>query len=78
MTAAVKCAHHPDRTALGYCGVCGKPLCTACLVRLSTGNYCDVCANPQDRSGRARWPIPWWAVALVALAALVLIKALVH
>jgi len=74
----VKCATHPDRAALGYCGRCGKALCKECLVRLSTGNYCDTCANAPDRGGRARRGIPWWAVGLILLAALIVIRALIH
>lgn len=72
----MKCANHPDRTALGYCAGCGKPLCRACLVRSSTGNYCETCANPADRPARARRGIPWWALALVLLAGLILLRAL--
>jgi len=75
----VKCATHPDRTALGYCGRCGKALCKECLVRLSTGNYCDTCANAPDRgAARPRRAIPWWVVGLILLAALIFIRALVH
>jgi hypothetical protein len=75
----VKCATHPDRTALGYCGRCGKALCKECLVRLSTGNYCDTCANaPDRRPARPRRAIPWWVVGLILLAALIFIRALVH
>lgn len=72
----VKCAYHPDRAALGYCAACGKALCTACLVRLSTGNYCEACADPQDRPAPSRRRIPWWALALIVLAGLILIRAL--
>ncbi len=81
MTAAVTCAHHPDRRALGYCGRCGKALCTECLVRLSTGNYCERCANeaggpPHARARRRGRGTPWWAVALVMVLALILLRAL--
>lgn len=73
----MKCAHHPDRTALGYCSRCGKALCTQCLVRLSTGNFCEACANPQDRPRRGA-RVPWWAVVLAALAVLVLARLFVR
>ncbi len=75
----MKCATHPDRTALGYCARCGKPLCKDCLVRLRTGNYCETCANaPEGRTARARRGIPWWAVALVVLVALIILRALIR
>ena len=75
----MKCASHPDRTALGYCGRCGKALCKECLVRLRTGNYCDTCANaPDPGAARSRRGIPWWLVGLILLAALIIIRALVH
>ncbi len=72
----MKCANHPDRAALGYCAECGKPLCTACLVRLSTGNYCEACANPSGAPARSGRRIPWWVIALVLLGALMLLRAL--
>jgi len=74
----MKCANHPNRIALGYCSSCGKPLCTACLVRTSTGNYCEKCATADDRPARTRRGIPWWAVALGVLLLLALVRALVR
>jgi hypothetical protein len=75
----VKCATHPERTALGYCGRCGKALCKDCLVRLSTGNFCDACANaPERRQSRPRRSVPWWAVGLILLVAFIVIRALIH
>ncbi len=71
----MKCAHHPERAALGYCAGCGKPLCGGCLVRLRTGNYCDVCANPETRAVPRR-RIPWWVVGVLVLAALILFRGL--
>jgi len=73
----MKCANHPDRTALGYCSGCGKALCPDCLVRLSTGNYCEVCADPQARPRRGR-PIPWWAIALAVLVLLIVLRAFIR
>jgi hypothetical protein len=52
--SAIACANHPDRTALSYCAGCGKPLCLDCVVRLSTGNYCDVCAETPDHRPAVR------------------------
>ena len=36
----IACAYHDDRTALAYCSGCGKALCSQCVVRLTSGNYC--------------------------------------
>ncbi len=77
MTTAVRCAHHPERAALGYCSACGKALCAACLVRLSTGNYCETCANPPARPRPAR-RFPWWAIVLAVLVVLVLLRAILR
>jgi hypothetical protein len=75
MTAIV-CANHPDRLAMGYCAGCGKALCSDCLVRLSTGNYCPVCAETPDHrppSTRGRRTRAWLWVGLALLATLVLL-----
>ena len=74
----MKCATHPDRSALGYCGRCGKALCKDCLVRLSTGNYCEACANAPERVARRARAIPWWAIALIIVVAIVALRALIH
>jgi hypothetical protein len=74
----MKCATHPDRSALGYCGRCGKALCKECLVRLSTGNYCDTCANAPARAARSARGLPWWALALIIVAAVIVIRAIIH
>ncbi len=74
----MRCANHPDRTALGYCAICGRPLCTACIVRTSAGNYCERCAAGGDRPARARRGIPWWAVALGALVLFLIVRAFLH
>jgi MYXO-CTERM domain-containing protein len=70
----VKCAVHPDRLALGYCSKCGKPLCKECLVRLRTGNFCDACANAPAGGPARRRGLPWWAIGLIVLAALIVIR----
>ncbi|TMI76935.1 MAG: hypothetical protein E6H04_14685 [Bacillati bacterium ANGP1] len=71
----MKCAVHLDRQALGYCSRCGKPLCKDCLVRLRVGNFCDACANaPEGRLTRPRRGMPWWAIGLIVLAALIAIR----
>lgn len=75
----MKCAVHPDRLALGYCSRCGKPVCKECLVRLSTGNFCDACVNePAGRPARGRRGMPWWAIGLIVLAALIVIRMVVR
>ena len=72
----MRCAAHPDRPALGYCSRCGKALCTVCLVRLSTGNFCEACAGPAPRPQRRA--APWWIIVLAAAALLVLVRLAVH
>jgi len=74
----MKCANHPDRAALGYCSRCGKALCNECLVRLSTGNFCDTCANPGMGAARQRRPMPWWLIVVGAAVLLFLARLLVH
>jgi MYXO-CTERM domain-containing protein len=74
MSAAVRCATHPERAALGYCAQCGKPLCRACLVRLSGGNYCTPCASGEQSPVRRARRMPWWALALAAVALLILLR----
>ena len=74
----MRCANHPDRTALGYCSSCGKALCNACLVRTSAGNYCERCTTAGDRPARPRRMVPWWAIALGLLLLLVLVRAFVR
>ena len=70
---AIACANHPDRTALSYCAGCGKALCADCVVRLSTGNYCETCAETPDHRppGARRKSRVWLWVALAALAMVV-------
>jgi B-box zinc finger len=74
----MKCATHPGRSALGYCARCGKALCKDCLVRLSTGNYCETCANTPERAARPGRGLPWWAIALIIVAAVIVLRALIH
>lgn len=73
----MKCVNHSDRPALGYCSRCGKALCSECLVRLSTGNFCDACANP-SAARPARRATPWWLIVLVAGGLIVLLRLFVH
>lgn len=56
--------------ALAYCAGCGKALCTGCVVRLSTGNYCQNCAETPDHRPREarRRSRAWIWVAVVGLA----------
>jgi hypothetical protein len=77
---SITCANHADRNALAYCAGCGNPLCGECVVRLSTGNYCDACAAAPDhrpvppaRRSRAGW---WIAGALILMAAYVVSRLL--
>jgi hypothetical protein len=72
----MRCANHADRPALGYCSRCGKALCNECLVRLSTGNYCDACANPA--AAPPRRTVPWWLIVMAVVALLVLARLFVR
>jgi hypothetical protein len=72
----MRCANHPDRPALGYCSRCGKALCTECLVRLSTGNFCDACANPAPAAPPRT--VPWWLIVVAVVVLLVVIRLAVH
>lgn len=77
--SAVVCAFHADRPALAYCAGCGKALCATCVVRLSTGNYCQTCAERPDHrpamDGRGRSRVWLWA-GLAAVVLLYLISRL--
>ena len=78
----MKCAFHPERSALGYCGTCGKPLCKTCIVRLRTGNFCESCASSPEGSTRQsaapRRRFPRWAIVVAVLVILVLARAFIH
>lgn len=72
----MRCRNHPDRIALGYCSRCGKPLCTTCLVRLSSGNFCETCATPPQRAPGGLRRFPWWLVAVLVLGLLLAARIL--
>lgn len=66
----ITCARHADRPAIAYCAGCGKPLCGTCVVRLSTGNYCEECAETPDhrpRKARGRGVRPRLLVGITLL-----------
>jgi len=77
----IACAYHGDRAALAYCSGCGKALCSQCVVRLTSGNYCDACANTPDhrpappRTGRSRLLI-WVGLAVLALGGYIITRLL--
>lgn len=73
----MKCVNHADRSALGYCSSCGKALCSECLVRLSTGNFCDTCTNP-TAAVRPRRVVPWWLIVAGAVVLFALLRLAVH
>lgn len=73
----MKCANHPDRNALGYCSSCGKALCSECLVRLSTGNFCEACASP-TAAARPRRAASWWLIVAGAGLLFLLLRLVVH
>ena len=77
---SITCAYHDDRTALGYCAGCGKPLCGQCVVRLSAGNYCDTCAatpdhRPAQPAKRSR--AMWWVIGGLILAGVYVLSRLI-
>ena len=39
----MKCANHPDRDAVAYCGLCGRPLCKECEREVHGMVYCESC-----------------------------------
>ena len=39
----MKCAHHPDRESIAYCGLCGRALCAECRREVRGMVYCDAC-----------------------------------
>jgi len=77
----IACAYHADRTALAYCSGCGKALCSQCVVRLSTGNYCESCAETPDHrpavraAGRSRLLL-WIGLAVLALGGYIITRLL--
>ncbi|MCS7173438.1 MAG: hypothetical protein N0A24_08665 [Armatimonadetes bacterium] len=63
----IRCAYHPDRSALYYCTRCGRALCSGCVVKTASGNLCRPCVEPPARP-RSRPGALWaWAVAGAAL-----------
>ena len=77
----IVCAYHADRPALFYCAGCGKALCSGCVVRLDTGNYCSSCAEAPDHrprpalTGRSRVWL-WAGLAGLAIAGYVISRVL--
>ncbi len=68
--SAIVCANHRERPAIGYCAGCGKALCSDCIVRLSAGNYCQVCAETPDHrppAARRRAGRMWVWIGLAVL-----------
>ena len=45
------CFNHSDAPAVARCAVCGKAVCSKCVVRRNGGNYCsEVCASRAESS----------------------------
>jgi hypothetical protein len=36
----MRCANHPDKSAVGTCVYCGKVFCSDCLVEVNGNIYC--------------------------------------
>ncbi|MCC7539557.1 MAG: hypothetical protein IT379_25250 [Deltaproteobacteria bacterium] len=43
VTAAIACANHPSREALGICVACKTRVCAECVTRVDGINYCVRC-----------------------------------
>jgi hypothetical protein len=70
----IRCAFHTDRGALFYCNRCGRALCSGCVVKLATGNYCRACAeNPAGSPARSRSRSHLWIWLAAGAAVLLLI-----
>jgi hypothetical protein len=69
----IRCAFHTDRGALFYCNRCGRALCSDCVVKLATGNYCRACAERPGRPGNLRSRSRLWIWLAVGTAVLLLI-----
>ena len=40
------CLNHPDTAAVTRCAVCGKPICSQCIVSKNGSNFCsEACAS---------------------------------
>ena len=67
------CVHHPERTPLGRCASCRRPVCGECHIRLDGILHCRECLGVAEQSLRLEGPrvAPRIGTALVALALLV-------
>ncbi len=43
------CYKHPDRETLLRCNQCGRPICSDCAVKVSTGYRCKECVHEQQK-----------------------------
>ena len=53
-SAGMECETHPNRRAVGLCIVCGRPVCSACVVK-HTGRI--VCQDPEHRRMLQEWSV---------------------
>ena len=63
----MKCANHPDRDAVAYCGLCGRPLCAECEREVHGMIYCETCLATRLQSpflGSSAGPSPGVGLAL--------------
>ena len=67
----IRCAYHPDRSALYYCTRCGRAVCPGCVVRTASGNLCRPCVEQPVRA-RPRPGLLWAWVAAGAVLMLLL------
>ncbi|MBU7019013.1 MAG: hypothetical protein HXS44_16000 [Theionarchaea archaeon] len=39
------CFYHPERSAVTHCAICGKPLCSECIIFKENLSYCTDCVG---------------------------------
>ncbi|MBU7045321.1 MAG: hypothetical protein HXS54_02705 [Theionarchaea archaeon] len=39
------CFYHPERSAVTHCAICGKPLCSECIIVKENLSYCTDCVG---------------------------------
>lgn len=79
-TAAIACANHPSREALGICVRCRTRICAECVTRVDGINYCVRCLEtlatertslpPPDAAAPPRAGIGWAVAGLVLLSSM--------
>jgi hypothetical protein len=50
LTGTMNCYYHPDRTSVAQCFICGKNLCSDCVVMKEGHTYCKDCLGTGEAS----------------------------